>query len=93
MKEGSYNQILQGLLPHQWNNLSNDSPNPDGYSYESVRGELKTLSGNFFKTENKSYSIFKNPNHYNDLKVETLKSDLLKYHEKLVVILFLHTNL
>ena len=43
VKEGLNNQILQGLLPHQWNNLSNDSPTPDGYSYESIRGELKTL--------------------------------------------------
>ena len=28
VKEGSYNNILQGLLPHQWNNLSSDSPSP-----------------------------------------------------------------
>ena len=56
VKEGSYNQILQGLLPHQWKNLANDSPNPDGYK-ESVRGELKTLSGNYFKTENKFIGI------------------------------------
>ena len=57
VKEGSYNNILQGLLPHQWNNLSSDSPSPGGPSYESVRGELKTLGGNYFKTEYKFNGI------------------------------------
>ena len=47
IKEGSYNQILQGLLPHQWNNLSDDSPIPDGYSYESVQG-IKNLKWELF---------------------------------------------
>jgi len=88
VKEGSYNQILQGLLPHQWNNLSNDSPNPDGYSYESVRGELKTLSGNYFKTENKfngilptlpplsHYSVGYNPGELQD-KISQIQNDEL----------------
>ena len=52
VKEGSYNTILQGLLPHQWDNLSQDSPIPDVGSYESIRGELKMLDGNFFEVEN-----------------------------------------
>jgi len=57
IKEGQYSNILQGLLPHQWNNLASDSPSPDGYSYETVRGELKTMSGNYFKTENQFIGI------------------------------------
>ena len=52
VKEGGYNTILQGLLPHQWDNLSQDSPIPDVDSYESIRGELKMLDGNFFEVEN-----------------------------------------
>ena len=52
VKEGSNNNILQGLLPHQWYNLSQDSPIPNIDSYESIRGELKMLDGNFFEVEN-----------------------------------------
>ena len=52
VKEGNNNTILQGLLPHQWYNLSQDSPIPDVDSYESIRGELKMLNGNFFEVEN-----------------------------------------
>ena len=52
IKEGSYENILQGLLPHQWNNLSDESPYPYEYSYNSVRGELKMLDGNNFSTKN-----------------------------------------
>ena len=47
---GSNNNILQ--LPHQWYNLSPDSPIPNIDSYESIRGELKMLDGNFFEVEN-----------------------------------------
>ena len=57
IKEGQNSSILQGLLPHQWNNLSANSPSPSGSSYETVRGELKILSGNYFKTENKFLGI------------------------------------
>ena len=53
IKEGIYSKILQGLLPHQWNNLSFDSPNSFRQSYQTVRGELKTIGENYFKTENK----------------------------------------
>ena len=52
VKEGLNNQILQGLLPHQWNNLSNDSPTLMDTAMNQFEGELKTLSGNYFKTEN-----------------------------------------
>jgi endo-1,3(4)-beta-glucanase len=52
VKEGSHNKVLLGLLPHQWANLADDSPQPGGDSYPSVRGELKTLEGNSFSVEN-----------------------------------------
>jgi len=51
-KEGSEINILQGLLPHQWNNLAAGSAIPTGYSYNGVRGEIKTLDGNDFVVEN-----------------------------------------
>ena len=57
VKEGQYSKILQGLLPHQWNNLSIDSPQPNGASYQTVRGELKILEDNYFKTQNKFVGI------------------------------------
>ncbi|MBS2213879.1 carbohydrate-binding protein [Carboxylicivirga mesophila] len=52
VKEGSASNMLLGLLPHQWANLAGDSPQPNGDSYPSVRGELKTLAGNTFSVEN-----------------------------------------
>ncbi|MCK8521298.1 glycosyl hydrolase [Aquimarina sp. D1M17] len=52
VKEGSHNQILQGLLPHQWDRLSSGSPSPNGYEYHSVRGTIKTLEGNTFTVQN-----------------------------------------
>lgn len=52
LKEGNESNILQGLLPHQWNNLSSNSSIPNEYSYETARGELKTLNGNTFTVEN-----------------------------------------
>lgn len=57
IKEGSNSDLLIGLLPHQWNNLAGDSPQPDFYSYASVRGEIKTMAGNAFSVENKYYGI------------------------------------
>lgn len=55
--EGVESNMLLGLLPHQWANLSTDSPTPDQYSYSTVRGELKTLDGNSFSVENTFYGI------------------------------------
>ena len=52
VKEGPYFDILMGLLPHQWNNLSDESPYPDEYVYSSIRGNLKMLKGNTFSTKN-----------------------------------------
>jgi len=52
VKEGTNTNMLLGLLPHQWNNLASNSPTPSEYSYDVVRGELKTLDGNSFVVEN-----------------------------------------
>ncbi len=52
VKEGTNTNVLLGLLPHQWNNLSSGSATPSGHSYATVRGELKTLDGNSFTLEN-----------------------------------------
>ncbi len=57
VKEGSDSTILLGLLPHQWSNLAADSPVPDKYSYETVRGELKTMNGNSFSVENTFHGV------------------------------------
>ncbi|MCU4174425.1 glycosyl hydrolase [Carboxylicivirga sp. N1Y90] len=51
VKEGTDTDVLLGLLPHQWANLAVSSALPNQYSYESVRGELKTLAGNTFAVE------------------------------------------
>lgn len=55
--EGSDSTVLMGLLPHQWGNLAGDSPQPQGDSYNTVRGELKTLASNHFAVENTFHGI------------------------------------
>ncbi len=57
IKEGNDSTILMGLLPHQWANLSSDSPTPNEYSYSTIRGELKTIDGNSFIVENTFHGI------------------------------------
>ena len=57
VKEGTSSKMLLGLLPHQWTNLASNSPAPGGYSYATVRGELKTLEGNAFSVENTFHGI------------------------------------
>ena len=52
VKEGTDTNVLLGLLPHQWANLSDDSSTPNKYEYSSVRGVLKTMDGNTFSVEN-----------------------------------------
>lgn len=51
-KEGTETNMLIGLLPHQWDNLADGSPQPDKYSYSSIRGEMKTMNGNSFSVKN-----------------------------------------
>lgn len=57
VKEGMDSTMLLGLLPHQWAHLAANSPAPNQYSYNSIRGELKTLDGNSFSVENTFYGI------------------------------------
>ncbi|RAV99462.1 Ig-like domain-containing protein [Pseudochryseolinea flava] len=57
VKEGSANVVLQGLLPHQWSRLAAGSPTPAGYTYNTVRGQLKMLASNSFIVENKFSGI------------------------------------
>lgn len=57
IKEGSNTNVLLGLLPHQWSNLAPSSPQPEGYAYSSIRGEIKTLDGNGFQIENTFHGI------------------------------------
>lgn len=51
VKEGTQSTFYQGLLPHHWAHLANDSPLPNGPSYLTVRGEMKILKGNTFSLE------------------------------------------
>jgi len=57
IKEGTENNMLIGLLPHQWANMASNSPAPDKYSYATIRGEMKTMAGNSFSVENKFKGI------------------------------------
>ena len=57
VKEGSETNMLLGLLPHQWDHLTADSPIPDKYSYAVIRGEMKTMAGNSFSVENTFHGI------------------------------------
>jgi endoglucanase Acf2 len=57
VKEGTDSLMLIGLLPHQWANLGSSSPTPNQASYETIRGELKTLEGNTFTVENTFHGI------------------------------------
>ncbi len=59
-KEGNETEVLIGLLPHQWDHLADDSPQPDKYTYTSVRGDIKTMSGNAFSVENTYRGILPN---------------------------------
>ena len=88
VKEGTNNNMLIGLLPHQWNNLSATSAQPTGLSYSTVRGELKTLVGNSFQVSNTFYGILPtlpyldfysnsfNPGNLDD-KIDGIKNDQL----------------
>lgn len=60
VKEGTPSTFLQGLLPHQWSRLANGSPTPAGYTYNTVRGQLKMLASNTFTVENKFSGILPN---------------------------------
>ena len=50
VKEGTDSLILMGLLPHQWANLGSTPSGMTNISYRTVRGDLKMMAGNSFKT-------------------------------------------
>ncbi|MCR9253153.1 MAG: glycosyl hydrolase [bacterium] len=53
VKEGANSTILQGLLPHHWDRLASNSPQPStGYLYPTVRGTLQMIASNTFIVEN-----------------------------------------
>lgn len=56
VKEGINTDMLLGLLPHQWANLGSGSVNTS-HVYNTVRGQLKMMSGNTFSTVNTFYGI------------------------------------
>jgi endoglucanase Acf2 len=53
IKEGLSANVLQGLLPHQWAHLSQQSAKPGSISYQTSRGAMKMLASNTFTVENK----------------------------------------
>jgi endoglucanase Acf2 len=86
VKEGTETEVLLGLLPHQWNNLSSASAIPNKYTYSSVRGALKTMKGNAFQVEHTfkgilptlpylaNYSVGFNPANL-DSKIASIEND------------------
>ena len=86
VKEGTETEILLGLLPHQWNNLSSASAIPNKYTYSSVRGAMKTMKGNAFQVEHTfkgilptlpylaNYSVGFNPANL-DSKIASIEND------------------
>ena len=52
VKEGTETNVLMGLLPHQWGYLAPSSAQPTGYTFSTIRGDVKTLDGNTFTVEN-----------------------------------------
>lgn len=55
--EGEGTTLVQGLLPHQWAWLSEDSPSLSGDSLSTIRGEMKLLLANAFATERRFHGI------------------------------------
>jgi endo-1,3(4)-beta-glucanase len=56
-KEGTGNNVLMGLLPHQWAHLAASSAQPGSYNYITSRGTMKMLASNTFLVENKFKGI------------------------------------
>jgi len=50
--EGANDQLLSGLLPHQWSRLAEDTPIAVLGQYTTPRGALKLREGNTFSTVN-----------------------------------------
>ncbi len=78
IKEGSDTTILQGLLPHQWNNLAPGSATPGSHKYKSIRGEIKALESNRFTVENTYYGILPTLPYLNNYSSDFNPSELNK---------------
>ena len=76
--EGESDSFLQGLLPHQWNNLSPESPTPNYDTYSTVRGEMKMMKGDNFQTQNIFYGILPTLPYLNQYSEEFDPSELYK---------------
>lgn len=50
VKEGTASEVLMGIMPHQWGNLSGTTPEFETMTYSTARGELRTARGNSFET-------------------------------------------
>ena len=50
VKEGSASEVLMGILPHQWGNLTGETPEFESLKYSTARGELRMARGNSFET-------------------------------------------
>jgi len=51
INEGSDSIVLNGLLPHHWAHGTDHTKHLIGYSYPTVRGELKMIAANRFKVQ------------------------------------------
>ena len=51
INEGSDSIVLNGLLPHHWSRGTDHTKYLIGYSYPTVRGELKMIAANRFKVQ------------------------------------------
>ena len=78
VKEGTNDKVLLGLLPHQWGYLAPDSERPEEISYQSVRGEVKTLGGNHFATEYTFHGILPTLPYVEEERSDFSKDELMR---------------
>ena len=57
VKEGDNNEVLMGILPHQWGNLAGETPVYENLTYNTIRGELRMAHGNSFETSLKFHGV------------------------------------
>lgn len=86
IKQGAEGEVLLGLLPHQWAHLASESPQTIDYKYNTIRGELKMISGNEFVVRHSfkgilptlpyldNYSVGFSPSQLNS-KIQQLEND------------------
>lgn len=58
VKEGKYDKVAMGLLPHHWSNIKTDTPDYiDQLNFQTVRGELRIALTNSFTTSLQFHGI------------------------------------